>query len=93
MFYDSFKAQWYKDNKPFGFEVQDMRLGGLIMRLKNCRATINDYLNGKTDRIEELEQPVLPLNENHKKGTVVGFNDHVQNITANFAHWKAPYDL
>lgn len=93
VFYDSFKAQWYKDNKPFGFEVQDMRLGGLIMRLKNCRATINDYLNGKTDRIEELEQPVLPLNENHKKGTVVGFNDHVQNITANFAHWKAPYDL
>lgn len=92
-FYKSFENQWNKDNKPFGFEVQDMRLGGLIMRLKHCKETINEYLDGKIERIEELEQPVLPLNENHEKGTLISFNDHIQNITANFAHWKASYDF
>lgn len=92
-FYDIFKAQWYKDNKPFGFEVQDMRLGGLIMRLKHCRGILNDYINGKIEKIEELEQPVLPLSENHTKDAFIYFNDHIQNITANLAHWKATYDF
>ena len=34
-FYTDMKAQWDKYNKPCGFEVQDIRFGGLIQRAKN----------------------------------------------------------
>lgn len=59
-FYREFKRQWDTENKPFGFEVQDIRLGGLRMRLLHCREIINDYLGGKTQSIPELEQEILP---------------------------------
>ena len=36
IFYQAFRKQWFAENKPFGFEVQDMRLGGLIQRTKSC---------------------------------------------------------
>lgn len=55
--YVAFRAQWYKEAKQNGFEVHDIRLGGLIMRLKNIADRINEYCNGLTDRIEELETP------------------------------------
>ncbi len=55
-FYQAFRKQWYKENKPFGFEVQDIRLGGLIMRMKNCCNTLEEYLAGEISAIEELEE-------------------------------------
>jgi hypothetical protein len=53
-FYQNFRRQWYKDNKPNGFDIQDIRIGGLIQRLKNATQTINEYLNGDTEKIYEL---------------------------------------
>ena len=44
-----------------------MRLGGLLLRLESCREVNLDYLGGKTDKIEELEAPVLPLIEGFGK--------------------------
>lgn len=35
-FYQTYKVQWFHDNKPFGFEIQDMRLGGLMNRVRSC---------------------------------------------------------
>ena len=32
LFYYSFRKQWYIENKPNGFEIQDIRIGGLIKR-------------------------------------------------------------
>ena len=58
-FYQSFRAQWYIENKPQGFEVQDIRLGGLILRLKNCQRTLRDYLNNRITKIPELEEKLL----------------------------------
>lgn len=58
-FYQTFKAQWYYENKPQGFNVQDVRLGGSLMRLKNCRATLEEYIDGKIDRIIELDDELL----------------------------------
>ena len=58
-FYKAFKAQWCIDNKSFGFEVQALRIGGLIRRLKDCRATILDYVKGKVEKIEELECEII----------------------------------
>ena len=58
-FYKSFKNCWFIDNKPCGFDVQDIRLGGLKQRLKSCRERLEDYLAGKIDSIPELEEKLL----------------------------------
>lgn len=58
-FYVAFRRQWMTDNKPHGFDVQDVRIGGLICRMKHCRERLTEYLNGDLQRIEELEEPLL----------------------------------
>ncbi len=47
--------EWAKLYKPFGWEVIDLRYGGLETRLKTTSMRIRAYLNGELDRIEELE--------------------------------------
>jgi len=60
-FYNSFRKQWFIENKANGFEVHDIRIGGLIMRMKNCRDRLIDYKNGVTETIPELEEEPIPL--------------------------------
>lgn len=60
-FYNVFRKQWYRENKPYGFEIQDIRLGGLIMRMKNCCNTIEEYLAGDIPVICELEEETLKI--------------------------------
>ncbi len=62
-FYRNFKNQWFIENKPEGFEIQDARLGGLYFRIRHCKERLSDYIDGKIDRIEELELPLLPYRE------------------------------
>ncbi len=59
-FYEAFRAQWLKINKPFGLEIHETRLGGLMLRTKSCRRIILDYCNGIIDTIPELEEESLP---------------------------------
>ena len=56
----AFEKQWMAENKPFGFEIQHARLGGLVMRTDACRRRILDYVNGKLEKIDELEVELLP---------------------------------
>jgi hypothetical protein len=42
-------------NKPFGWEVHDIRYGGLLARFATVKARIQDYLNGDTAALAELE--------------------------------------
>lgn len=84
-FYEAFRRQWDWENKSWGFEVQDIRLGGLRQRLRHCRETLESYLDGKTDRIEELEAPQLDLTG--KGGDFARehllFNSWQRSVTAN----------
>lgn len=64
VFYQAFCVQWDWENKPFGFEVQDVRLGGLMRRVRHCREMLEKYAAGECSRIEELEQPLLDLKGN-----------------------------
>ena len=59
IFYKKFRTLWYKENKPTGFDVQDLRLGGLKQRLRSCRERLEEYLQGKIDNIPELEEEIL----------------------------------
>ena len=59
VFYDAFKRQWFEENKPFGFEIQDVRLGGLKQRLLSCKNRIHELIDGKISEIPELDELVL----------------------------------
>lgn len=50
---------WYHDNKPFGFEVLECRMGGVEARIKRAEIRITQYLNGEIDAIPELEEERL----------------------------------
>lgn len=55
------KNLWMQLYKPQGWEVLDVRYGGLLARLTHTRNTLGDYLTGKTEKIEELEEKRLPV--------------------------------
>ena len=59
VFCAAFRRLWFFENKPHGFDVQDIRLGGLIMRLESCRERILSYCADISNTIPELSEPVL----------------------------------
>ena len=59
-FYEAFRAYWYKIRKPYGFEVQQFRLVGMVERLRECAGRITDYLAGRIPSLPELEGELLP---------------------------------
>ena len=70
-FHAAFEKQWNYENKPCGFDMQDIRLGAIIQRTISCRKHILDYVNGKIDSIQELDEPLLQYGE---KGQPVYLN-------------------
>lgn len=59
-FYYLFRERWFIENNPSGFDIQDIRLPGLIGRWNSCKDRLIDYVNGKIDKIPELEVKKLP---------------------------------
>lgn len=59
-FISAYRRQWYHENKTFGFIAQEIRLGGLTERMRSVKMRLDDYAEGRTDRIEELETEPLP---------------------------------
>ena len=53
------RKQWFRTYKPFGWEVIDMRYGGLLARIDTAIERLSDYVNGIIDKIEELEAEKL----------------------------------
>lgn len=70
----SFETLWEIENKPNGFEVQHIRIGGLIQRLTYCKNKISRYLNAEIDSIPELEINLIDAHGLKNKGEV-GFID------------------
>ena len=66
-FYEAFRTLWFKENKAQGFEVHDIRLGGLKQRLAHCRKRLTDYAEGKIESIPELDEEVLDYYGNGKE--------------------------
>lgn len=52
---------WFQTYKPFGWEVLDLRYGGLISRLYSTIQRLDDYINNNISIIEELEEKRLPF--------------------------------
>ena len=83
-FYTAYRTQWLTTNKPHGFEVQDIRLGGLMQRVKHCIWRLEELAAGNIDKIEELEEPVLDFRstEDAPVPAPVCFNSWAKTVTA-----------
>ncbi len=87
LFYAAFQKQWYTENKPCGFDIQDLRLGGSIQRVISCRARILDYVNGKIAAIEELDEPLLSFPDEKSDGLARCICNYEELASANvFGH-------
>ena len=62
-FYDVYKNQWHLENKAFGFDVQIIRLGGLLKRLDYVKDVLLDFIGGKIEKIDELEEERRTISE------------------------------
>ena len=65
-FSDQFSRQWQQENKIFGLDTIDIRFGGLLKRIKRAQERLEQYISGQIDRVEELEQEILPFNDFYK---------------------------
>ncbi len=64
VFSRKFRERWMHENKAFGYEIIDIRFGGLKERLNHCHERLNDYIEGKINHIEELEEDIHFEDEN-----------------------------
>ena len=62
----AFEKQWMRENKPQGFDTHENRLGGILLRTSSCKRRILDYVSGKLDKIDELEEELLPFGQKGK---------------------------
>ena len=74
IFKEAFEAEWFKENKAFGWEIHDIRIAGVRSRIRSCQARIKAYLDGELDTIEELNVDVLPAQDGH------GFGYHMYKV-------------
>lgn len=61
IFYKAYQKQWMRNNKPYGFDVFDIHIGGLIQRMKHCKERLTEYTEGKLESIPELEERMLDI--------------------------------
>lgn len=78
---------WFSTNKPMGWEILDIRLGGVRARLESTKGRLESYLGGQCDRLEELEEERLPFALQNTEG------DPEFQIVSRYAHTVSASDL
>ncbi len=58
-FHNTHQARWFKDYKPHGFDIQDIRMGALLQRTESCMKRLEMLISGEIVEIPELDEPVL----------------------------------
>lgn len=88
-FYEAFRKQWMAESKPFGFEVQTVRIGGLKQRLSDIKKIITDYLSGENLCIDELETKAIPCGYRLHGESVDNpeYNRYQKYVTASRLSW------
>ncbi len=77
------RNQWMETYKPFGWEVLDIRYGGLLARVESAKQRLSDYLEKNIDTIEELEQERLefPINYESENSRLAYCNKYQRIVT------------
>ena len=81
---------WSKECRAFGSEVLDHRFGAMLMRLEVTHEILTDYIQGKINRIDELEEERLdPCPESDKtlEPQAVRYNRALRIMTACREMW------
>ncbi len=65
-YHDSYTEMWYTIGKPFGYSLADRRLSGSAARVHDAKQRLDGYLAGKYERLEELEEEILPYGNEDK---------------------------
>lgn len=60
-FKQAFAKVWFYEAKGYGFEVIDIRIGGVLSRIDTVEGRLTAYLNGEIREIEELNEQPLPF--------------------------------
>lgn len=60
-FIEVYHVQWELENKVFGLDVFDLRMGGMLQRIETAIQRLNRYVNGELKQIAELEEELLPF--------------------------------
>lgn len=81
--------EWYLTNKSYGFEVLDLRFGGIISRLYTTKMILQNYIDGKLKTIEELEEKRLAVvhHREDEMGEILHYNRAQRAMTANKMIW------
>ena len=58
---DEREALWKEESRIFGFEVFDIRVGGLLARLESAKKRVEAFADGKEEHLPELEEERLPF--------------------------------
>lgn len=88
------RTQWLKMFKPFGWEVLDIRYGGVINRLNTASVRVLAFADKEINRIEELEQERLPFSTvNRFNNRGVGWSSHYYRMASPnvFFHVMNPF--
>jgi hypothetical protein len=85
---ESFKKEytkvWFHESKGHGFEVIDIRLGGLMSRIDTVKYRLEDYINGNILKVEELEETILPYElGGYPEGPYLAYNKYKDIVTQN----------
>lgn len=64
----AWRNEWMQTNRPIGFEVHDLRLGGAAARLNSAQMRLLEYLEGKIPCLEELEQKRQSYLQSRRQG-------------------------
>ncbi len=79
-FHEIYRYQWFVENKPHGFDVTDIRIGGLIQRILSSKKRICEYLSGEITQIPELDEVILGEMKINFWGRTVSVNTLSHNI-------------
>ena len=82
-FHGTLEKQWMAENKGYGFEIHSARLGGLCQRIESCSKRILSYINGKIEKIEELQEEILPVpGYDAPKGEAIDYGHYGRIVSA-----------
>ena len=82
------RKAWFALNEPFGWEVLDIRYGGLLARIDTAISRIGAYLAGETDSIPELARERLFHNRVREDTDLSSVNDYSRIATAAYMWWQ-----
>ena len=66
------RSAWMKYYKSFGWEVFDIRYGGLMQRFDTTKMLLGQYIRGVIAKIDELEEDRLWLEAKSLEGDAIG---------------------